>query len=113
MLPPRGVLPPGGCFLPGSVLPPGGASSQGVLPRGGASFRGCFLPAGLVETPPGTATAAGGTHPTRMHSCSLMGMPCLTIISGNVQENMLGVYSIINFSNSKCRKRARFVFQSI
>ena len=24
---------------------------------------------GLVETPPGTATAAGGTHPTGMHSC--------------------------------------------
>ena len=102
MLPPRECASSWGGFLTG------GASSWGVLPSGG-----CFLPGGLVETPPGTATAAGGTHPTGMHSCSLMGMPCLTIISGNVQENMLGVYSIINFSNSKCRKRARFVFQSI
>ena len=31
---------------------------------------GCLLPGGcLVETPPGTATAAGGTHPAGMHSC--------------------------------------------
>ena len=47
-----------------TVLPPGG----GVLPRGG----GCFLGGCLVETPlPGMATAAGGTHPTGMHSCFL------------------------------------------
>ena len=26
---------------------------------------------GRVETPPRTATAAGGTHPTGMHSCVL------------------------------------------
>ena len=26
----------------------------------------------LVETPPGTATAAGGTHPAGMHSCFKM-----------------------------------------
>ena len=51
MLPRGGVLPPGGC-----VLPPGG----GVLPPIG-------VPGG--DPPPGTATAAGGTHPTGMHSC--------------------------------------------
>ena len=51
-----GVLPLGG-------LPPGGASS------GGASSWGCFLWGGAWWRPPGTATAAGGTHPTGMHSC--------------------------------------------
>ena len=83
-----GVLPHrGGCVLPpggGGVLPPGGGvlspregdSSWGVLPSRGGCFLlgGCFLPGGassggcLMETP-GTATAAGGTHLTGMHSC--------------------------------------------
>ena len=48
------------------MLPPGGCFPWGVLPRGG----GCFLrgvPGG--DPTPGTATAAGGTHPTGMHSC--------------------------------------------
>ena len=45
---------------------PGGAWSQGVPDPGGACSRG-----GLVETPSSlrTATAAGGTHLTGMHSC--------------------------------------------
>ena len=45
----------------------GGASSGG-----GSAPGGCFLGGGgvcLVETPPRTATAAGSTHPTGMHSC--------------------------------------------
>ena len=52
----RGVSAPGGCLLPGGMVSaPGG----GCLLRGGC----------LVETPPPrTATAAGGTHPTGMHS---------------------------------------------
>ena len=58
VLPPGGAssLPPGGCFLP---------SSRGVLPWGG----GALLLGGPDGDPPGTATAAGGTHPTGMHSC--------------------------------------------
>ena len=40
----------------------GGVCSQGVC-SGGPWSRGC-----LVETPPRTATHAGGTHPTGMHS---------------------------------------------
>ena len=43
----RGVPGPGGCLLPG-----------GSGPGRGAWWR-----------PPGTTTAAGGTHPTGMHSC--------------------------------------------
>ena len=47
--------------------PQGGVPGRGGSgPGGGACSRGgggC-----LVETPP-TATAAGGTHPTGMHSC--------------------------------------------
>ena len=51
---PGGVPSPGGCLLPG-----------------GSSPRGC-----LVETPL-TATAAGGMHPTGMHSCEIMGFRVL------------------------------------
>ena len=44
----------------------GGAWSGGLPgPGGGVPGPG----GGLVETPPRTATAAGGTHPTGMHSC--------------------------------------------
>ena len=48
----------GGFFLRRGFLL-GGASSRGVLPPGGAWWR----------LPPETATAAGSTHPTGMHSC--------------------------------------------
>ena len=69
-----GVLPPGGYFLQGGASSRGrGASSGGV---GGASSFGGVLPlrgasslGGPGGDPPGTATAAGGTHPTGMHSC--------------------------------------------
>ena len=44
---------------PGGVLDPGGAWSWGDAWSGG-------VPGG---DPPGTATGAGGTHPTGMHSC--------------------------------------------
>ena len=57
-----GVPGPGG-LLPGGLLQ-GGAWSWGVPgPWGVSAPGGC-----LVETPR-MATAAGGTHPTGMHSC--------------------------------------------
>ena len=49
--------------MPCSRPPKGGSCSGGGLLPGGCSG------GGLVETPPGTATAVGGTHPTGMHSC--------------------------------------------
>ena len=49
----------GGCFLPEGLPPPGGGASSG----------GCFLRGGAWWRLPGTATAAGGMHPTGMHSC--------------------------------------------
>ena len=61
------------CFLPGAgcASSHGSVSSRGMLPPGGdggASFWGVPpLEGGLVETNP--PTAAGGTHPTGMHSC--------------------------------------------
>ena len=60
----EGVLVPGGspfwgCLVLGGVSASGGGSAS----RGGSAPVGC-----LVETPPGTATAAGGMHPTGMHS---------------------------------------------
>ena len=71
MLPPGGLLPPGGAFSGGlpsggwECFLQGGPSSQGVLPPRGGLLRGWWRP-------PGTATAAGATHPTGMHSCSLL-----------------------------------------
>ena len=63
-----------GDLLPGE----GGACSRGCLLLGGyllfCLVGGCLLqgvpgPGGAWWRPPGTATAVGGTHPTRMHSC--------------------------------------------
>ena len=59
VLPPEGASSGGGHFLPWGVLPPGGYFLPG----------GCLLGGGAGEDPPGTATAAGCTHPTGMHSC--------------------------------------------
>ena len=57
---PQGGCLVGGCLFPGGCLVPGGSDPGGVP----GSRRG------LVENPsPRTATAAGGTHPTGMHSC--------------------------------------------
>ena len=82
---PRGVPGPGGCLVLGGCLVPGGAWSpgggylvQGVSSRGVSAQGGCLILGGLVSQhalrqtpPPGeTATAADGTHPTGMHSCS-------------------------------------------
>ena len=55
---------------PGGMSGQGGIWSRGVPARGGVPALGGSGPGeGLVETPPPTATAAGGTHPTGMHSC--------------------------------------------
>ena len=59
-------------FTWGGGLPgPGGAWSWGVPGPGGAWSRGCMVPGGAWWRPPAPemATAAGGTHPTGMHSC--------------------------------------------
>ena len=55
-----GVCSQGGLLL--GVPGPGGVCSRGYLLLGGSA------PGGW-RSPPGTATAAGGTHPTGMHSC--------------------------------------------
>ena len=58
----RGVPGPGGgCLVPGDAW-----SLGGCLVLGGSGPGG---PGG--DPPPQTATAAGGTHPTGMHSCYL------------------------------------------
>ena len=51
-----GYLVPGGCLVLGGLW----SGGMGRLVWGGA------VPGG---DPPRTATAAGGTHPTGMHSC--------------------------------------------
>ena len=61
----QGVPGPGGCLLWGGCLRPGGCLLLGDL------LQGDLLPGGAWWRPPtpGTATAAGGAHPTGMHSC--------------------------------------------
>ena len=60
---------PGEGSAPWGCLVLGGVCSREVPgPRGVSAPGGC-----LVETPP-TATAAGGTHPTGMHSCNCCDM---------------------------------------
>ena len=51
-------------------------SVGGAWSRGGSAPRGCLVPGGVCsrrggawQRLPRTATAAGGTHPTGMHSC--------------------------------------------
>ena len=51
----------------GGVCYPSMPCSRGDLLQGVPGPGGC-----LVEMTPRTATAAGGTHPTGMHSCSLI-----------------------------------------
>ena len=75
----QGVSALVGCLLPGGLLPGGcllpGVCSRGCLLLGGVCSRGVSAlwvssPGGVPGGhPPGTATAAGGTHPTGMHSC--------------------------------------------
>ena len=73
---PGGVCSRGGlvlghvCSGGGGVPAPGEVWSWGVLARGVPGPRGCAWSWGVPGGhPPGTATAAGGTHPTGMHSC--------------------------------------------
>ena len=56
----------GGCLVPGGVLV-GVPGPRGVCFWGVPGLGGGGVPGG--DHPPGTATAAGGTHPTGMHSC--------------------------------------------
>ena len=71
---------PGGC-LPGGVSRPGPGRLPGGCP--GPGWGGCPGPGGCIprcteaDTPPPqqTATAADGTHPTGMHSCSNINTP--------------------------------------
>ena len=60
-----GAIP--ACLAPGRVPGPGGCLVQGGLLQGGA-WSGGSAPGGCLVKTPRTATAAGGTHPTGMHS---------------------------------------------
>ena len=65
LLPPATKLGQGYIFTGVCYSVNRGICSGRCLLPGGVSAPGC-----LVETPPGMATAAGGTQPTGMHSCS-------------------------------------------
>ena len=61
----------GGMPSPGGMVPGGAWSSRGAWSRDECLVRGDLVQGrGYVWRPPMTATAAGCTHPTGMHSCS-------------------------------------------
>ena len=67
------LLTGGGCVSAPQGGGPGGVSG----PRGDWSWGGvCSGVGGAWWRPPGTATAAGGMHPTGMHSCRLILFNC-------------------------------------
>ena len=67
------LLTVGGVCSPGHLVLGGGVCSRGCLLPGGSAPGGLLLPGGVPGgDPPRTATAAGGTYPTRMHSCFLL-----------------------------------------
>ena len=67
---PGGSLFPGGPALEGGLGQGGACSGGGVWSQGGAcSVGGACSMGGAWWRPPRTATAAGSTHPTGMHSC--------------------------------------------
>ena len=68
------VCPQGGAWSWGVPGPEGGCLILGgVWSRGGSGPGGCLVPeGGVAGGDPPTATAAGGTHPTGMHSCDVV-----------------------------------------
>ena len=66
---PRGVPGPRGCLVWGCLVPGEGVPGPGGVPGLGGPGPGGSGPGGAWWRPPGMATAAGGTHPTGMHSC--------------------------------------------
>ena len=73
----EGYVFTGVCLSTGGCLVPGGAWSWvvsalgGLVPGRGGAWSGAWYPGMHRGSPPGeTATAADGTHPTGMHSCS-------------------------------------------
>ena len=84
-----------GGLLPGGVPGPGGVgawSQWGVCSWG--------VPGG---DPPGTATAAGGTHPTRMLSCSAnLRLTSVTVISLFTEPTFSGGRTAVKQVRLKC-----------
>ena len=65
---PGGGREGGWCLVLEGVPAPRGSGPRGSACSGGACSRGSG-PGGAWWRPPRTVTAAGGTHPTAMHSC--------------------------------------------
>ena len=80
---PGGVCSGGGVPAPGGLLW-GRSAARGVPVLEGACSKGGLLPGGCGD-PPGTATAAGGTHPTGMHSCFMNTICSLNWFAHRVQ----------------------------
>ena len=86
-----------GGLVPGVCLVLGGGSGLGGSWSGGGWSGGSGPGGYLVETPPGTATAAGGTHPTGMHSCDFNCILYITKYVNYTQRKHLISKSFKNF----------------
>ena len=116
------ILFTGGCLLPerggacsrgGRVSGPGGACSQGVPAPGGVCSQGVPAlggsgPGGVPGGDPPTVTAAGGTHPTGMHSCicltSLMHAKWNFPLNFRTMRKLSDLYSGIFQNSLTCAK---------
>ena len=101
------ILSTGGCLILGGVPGPGGGAwSWGM----GAWSWGAPGPGGFLMETPGTATAAGGTHPTGMHSCvGEIFLPYLGVITNQscFDSYRLTTASVIRFCmHFSCLARA-------
>ena len=71
-----GVSALGGCLVWGGYLVGGACSRGGVACSQGVPGLVGAVPGGCLVETPRMATAAGGTHPTGMHSCHLQWVLC-------------------------------------
>ena len=75
----------GGCLLGGGCPGLGGVPAPGESGLGGVPAPGGLVLGGTWRRPPETATAAGGTHPTGMHSCIPINLQLMLI---NMKSNV-------------------------
>ena len=78
---PRGSAWSRGCMVLGGAWSQGVHGPGGVWSQGDAWSRGGLVSGGAWWRPPGMATAAGGTHPTGMHSCFHLKKPIFSVSS--------------------------------
>ena len=114
-----GVCSQGGCLLLGGVCSLGVSAPGGVCSLGGVCSQGCVCSCGVSalrgaggDTPPPTDTAAGGTHPTGMHSCLICFHKVIyLVITDNDERELLAIMFSCQWFNTYMLGRT-FIIES-